>query len=137
MEVIAIERTIASRLEKNADADVDKLRAELVGEQLSAGRWNSGYWPAYAVITLLPKTNETTEWLCRTLVKQSNFRPPAKEEDEMRFFGSSRVKRKEFEQTIYDDAESRKGALWTIGTSLMFEAAMLAGCVWMFRRRDF
>ena len=137
MEVTAIERTIASRLEKNADADVDKLRAELVSETISAGRWNSGYWPAYAIVTVLPKTNETTEWLSRTLVKQSNFRPPAKDEDEMRFFGSSRVKRKEFEQATYDDAESRKGALWTIGTSLMFEAVMLGGCVWLFRRRDF
>jgi hypothetical protein len=27
--------------------------------------------------------------------------------------------------------------LWSIGTSLAFEAAMLGGCVWLFRRRDF
>jgi hypothetical protein len=26
---------------------------------------------------------------------------------------------------------------WTIGTSVLFEVAVLASCVWVFRRRDF
>lgn len=137
LEVTALETTIESRLEKNADADVDRLRSDLVSERLSADRWNSGYWPAYAIVTALPKTNETTAWLERELVRNSSFRPPAKEDDEMRFFGSVRVKRKVFEEALYADAESRKNGLWVIGTSLIFEAVMLFGCVWVFRRRDF
>ena len=137
MEVVAIEKAIATRLEKNADADVDRLNAELAQERVAAGKWAAGYWPAYAIVTLLPKTNETTEWLERQLVENASFRRPPKEDDELRFFGSSRVKKKDFEEAIYEDAESRKGALWTIGTSLGFEAVMLGGCVWLFRRRDF
>lgn len=137
MEVAAIEKAIATRLEKNADADVERLEGELAQERISAGKWASGYWPAYAIVTLLPKTNETTEWLERQLVENASFRRPPKEDDELRFFGSSRVKKKDFEEAIYEDAESRKGALWAIGTSLAFEAVMLGGCVWLFRRRDF
>jgi hypothetical protein len=38
---------------------------------------------------------------------------------------------------VYDDAEERKGATWAIGSSVIFEAVMLGGCVWLFRRRDF
>lgn len=137
MEVAAIEKAIATRLEKNADADVERLEGELAQERIAAGKWASGYWPAYAIVTLLPKTNETTEWLERQLVENASFRRPPKEDDELRFFGSSRVKKKDFEEAIYEDAESRKGALWAIGTSLAFEAVMLGGCVWLFRRRDF
>jgi hypothetical protein len=137
MEVVAIEEAIEKRLEKNADADVDKLRAELTAERRSAERWSSGYWPAYALVTALPKTNETTEWLARTLVRAANFRRPANEDEGMRFFASPRVKRKDFEQAVYDDAEERKGATWAIGSSVIFEAVMLGGCVWLFRRRDF
>ncbi len=137
MEVVAIEEAIEKRLEKNADADVDKLRMELTAERRSAERWSSGYWPAYALVTALPKTNETTEWLARTLVRAANFRRPANEDEGMRFFASSRVKRKDFEQAVYDDAEERKGATWAIGSSVIFEAVMLGGCVWLFRRRDF
>jgi ABC-type transport system involved in multi-copper enzyme maturation permease subunit len=137
MEVAAIEKAIATRLEKNADADVERLEGELAQERIAAGKWASGYWPAYAIVTLLPKTNETTEWLERQLVENASFRRPPKEDDELRFFGSSRVKKKDFEEAIYEDADSRKGALWAIGTSLAFEAVMLGGCVWLFRRRDF
>jgi ABC-type transport system involved in multi-copper enzyme maturation permease subunit len=137
MEVAAIEKAIATRLEKNADADVERLEGELAQERIAAGKWASGYWPAYAIVTLLPKTNETTEWLERQLVENASFRRPPKEDDELRFFGSSRVKKRDFEEAIYEDAESRKGALWAIGTSLAFEAVMLGGCVWLFRRRDF
>ena len=137
MEVAAIEKAIASRLEKNADADVDRLRAELAAERSGAERWAAGYWPAYAVVTVLPKTNETTEWLERELVRNASFRRPAKEDENLRFFGSTRVRRKDFEDAVYDDAEARKGAAWTIGTSLAFEAVMLGGCVFLFRRRDF
>lgn len=137
MEVAAIERAIETRLGKNADADVDRLRAELESERLSSGRWETGYWPAYAVVTALPKTNETTEWLERELVRNASFRRPAKEDENLRFFGSMRVRRKDFEDALYDDAEARKGAAWAIGTSLAFEAVMLGGCVFLFRRRDF
>jgi len=137
LEVEAIERQIAVRLERNADADVESLRTELESEQASLSRWNRGYWPAYALVTVLPKTDETTEWLKRELVRNASFRPPARDDENLRFFGSRRVKRKDFEAALYEDAESRKGALWSIGTSVAFEAALLFACTWIFRRRDF
>jgi hypothetical protein len=70
-------------------------------------------------------------------VQRASFRRPPDEESTLNFFGSKRVKRRDFQQAVFDDAEARKGALWSIGTSLAFEAAMLGGCVWLFRRRDF
>ncbi|MFM1935847.1 MAG: hypothetical protein RI990_806, partial [Planctomycetota bacterium] len=94
-------------------------------------------WPAYALVTVLPKTDETTEWLKRELVRNASFRPPARDDENLRFFGSRRVKRKDFEAALYADAESRKGALWSIGTSVAFEVALLFACTWIFRRRDF
>lgn len=137
LEMAAIQRVIDSRLEKNADADVDKLKMELEAEKESHARWDGFYWPIYGVVTALPKTNETTEWLERTLIRQARFRRPPAEDEQMEFFGSSRVKRREFEDALFDDAETRKGALWAIGTSIGFEVVLLAGCVWLFRRRDF
>lgn len=137
LEVAAIEKAIDVRLAKNADADVDKLRKDLAQEQESLRKWSTAYWPAYAVVTVLPKTNETTAWLERELVSRARFRRPPNEDENMRFFGSNRVKQKDFDDAVYDDAESRKNAWWTIGTSVLFEAAALGACVWIFRRRDF
>jgi ABC-type transport system involved in multi-copper enzyme maturation permease subunit len=137
MEITAIESAIEKRLASNPEADVDRLRADLERERESGRRWQQLYWPSYAVVTALPKTNETTEWLERYLVQRASFRRPPDEESTLNFFGSKRVKRRDFQQAVFDDAEARKGALWSIGTSLAFEAAMLGGCVWLFRRRDF
>lgn len=137
MEITALEGLIESRLAKNAEADVDPLRTELEAAQRASERWRQLYWPAYAVVTVLPKTNETTDWLQRRLVARASFRRPPDEESTLNFFGSTRVKRREFQQAVFDDAESRKGAWWVIGTSLGFEAAALGACVWLFRRRDF
>jgi len=88
-------------------------------------------------VTALPKTNETTEWLQRRLVERASFRRPPDEESTLNFFGSRRVKRRDFNDAVFEDAERRKGAAWVIGTSLAFEAVMLGGCAWIFRRRDF
>ena len=137
MEIKALDALIESRLAKNAEADVDPLRTELEAARRASERWNQLYWPAYAVVTVLPKTNETTDWLQRRLVARASFRPPPDEESTLNFFGSTRVKRRDFQQAVFDDAEARKGAWWVIGTSLGFEAAMLGACVWLFRRRDF
>jgi len=137
MECAAIERAIETRLSKNADADVDRLRGELESERAAAATWQRVYSPLYALVTCLPKTNETTEWLQRRLIASASFRPPPDEESTLNFFGSTRVKRREFQQALFDDAESRKGVAWTIGTSLAFEAALLGACVWIFRLRDF
>lgn len=137
MECEAIDRAIESRLAKNADADVDRLRGELEAERAASATWERVYLPLWAFVTCLPKTNETTEWLQRRLVATASFRPPPDEESTLNFFGSTRVKRREFQQALFDDAESRKGVAWTIGTSLAFEAALLGACVWIFRRRDF
>jgi ABC-type transport system involved in multi-copper enzyme maturation permease subunit len=137
MEITALDALIESRLAKNAEVDVDPLRTELEAARRASERWNQLYWPAYAVVTVLPKTNETTDWLQRRLVARASFRPPPDEGSTLNFFGSTRVKRRDFQQAVFDDAESRKGAWWVIGTSLGFEAAMLGACVWLFRRRDF
>lgn len=137
MEIQVLERLVEDRLAKNPEADVERLRAELTAAQSASERWRQLYWPAYALVTVLPKTNETTDWLQRRLIARASFRPPPDEESTLDFFGSTRVKRRDFQQAVFEDAERRKGAWWVIGTSLGFEAAALAACTWLFRRRDF
>ena len=70
-------------------------------------------------------------------MRNARFRRQRNDDETIRFFGSSRVKRKDFEDAVFQDAELRKGFLWTIGTSVLFEAVMLGSCAWIFRRRDF
>jgi hypothetical protein len=137
LESAGLERAIAARTAANPDADVAALRDELDATREAQGRWEAFYWPFYGLSTCLPKTTETTSWLERRLVEYARLQPPATDEDQFRMFGSKYVKRKDFERELREDTDARKGAAWVIGTSLGFEAVVLALCVWLFRRRDF
>jgi hypothetical protein len=133
----SIDRMSAVQEGDEADLDVERLTEELSDAKDSHGRWKAFYWPIYSVVTVLPKTSQTTDWLERQLVESAKLRRSQDDDENLRMFGSRRVKRKAFEEAVYQDAADRKGALWTIGTSLGFEAVTLAFCVWYFRRRDF
>jgi hypothetical protein len=87
----------------------------------------------------LPKTTATTDWLDRQLQVHAGLAETDADEDneDLRMFGRSRVKMRDFSAELKKDAEERRGLWWSIGTSLCFEAVVLGLCVWTFRRRDF
>ena len=84
----------------------------------------------------LPKTGETLDLLERLLVDRSGIEAPERERRGEGVFGSNRVRNREVRDEIDRQAVSRS-LWWTIGTSLLFEIAVLVSCVWIFRRRDF
>lgn len=105
-----------------------------------------GVWhrTLYAIYWPLPKTAETTNLMERWLDKQ--FRPPRErrrdreEEDQDEpinrdYFANGEVQRL---TAVEVDKELRsRSAGWVIGTSLLFEAAILGLATWVFARRDF
>jgi len=81
-----------------------------------------------AVVTLMPKTGETKNLFQRTVVDKEDqeglFRLLAN------FTGDQDVKET-------SDAINRRSLGWVLGTSLLFEALVLALAAWIFCRRDF
>jgi len=137
LEVKGIERSMERMKAEDPTVDLEGKRAELAEAQADLETWSSFYWPFYGLATCLPKTGETTDWMQRTLVKHASLRDPPKDDGNEELFGSKYVKPREFAKAMQEDADSRKDALWVIGTSLGFEAVVLGICVWIFRRRDF
>ena len=98
---------------------------------------------AYAVKWPLPKTTETTDLLARSLDRQ--FREPgdvgepselnADAESSRNFFHNPRTQR--LTEIEVENVMRSRSATWVIGTSLLFEAAMLGLATWVFSRRDY
>jgi hypothetical protein len=90
--------------------------------------------------TLLPKTSETSQLLERWLLT-----PQEKSELYERGQGRDREARPSRNIWMPDEesgretrrALGRRSVAWVIGSSLGFEAAVLALCLWLFGRRDF
>ena len=82
----------------------------------------------YGLKTLLPKTSETMGLLDRTLISMADLSQ-----------ASARRQNKRAEavgQKLQEKLRSRSVG-WIVGTSLLFEAAVLALAAWIFCRRDF
>lgn len=101
---------------------------------------------AYAVKWPLPKTSETTalleRWLDRTFRGPRDREggrdgaPDADDEEANRnFFANQRV-RQATALELHKELQSRS-VTWVIGTSLLFEAAVLGLSAWIFSRRDY
>lgn len=137
LEIPGIERAMERMKAENPDVDLERKEAELVATRQELQTWNAFYWPIYGLATCLPKTSETTDWMQRMLAEHARLRSQPEEDRDAPFFGASHVKMRDYEKALMEDADSRKNALWVIGTSLGFEAVVLGVCVWIFRRRDF
>lgn len=99
--------------------------------------WNNVHVWFYWSKTLLPKTDETIGLLERILRQRAGMDVGNTEPDEnIRVFGPSEISRREFEERVQEQADSRS-VTWIIGTSLLFEAIILAIACWRFSRRDF
>lgn len=138
LETKAVQRVRAQRLEMNPAADVDKLDQQLERVTVRQNVWQNIHAPFYYVVTCLPKTQQTTEWLRRTLIAEANLGRPRDDDEPLReMFQSEYVKTGAFRKAIQEDAEKNRGVWWTMGTSLIFEAVVLGACVLYFKRKDF
>ncbi|MDE0889321.1 MAG: ABC transporter permease subunit [Phycisphaerales bacterium] len=87
--------------------------------------------------TFLPKTSETISLLERLLTKHAGLVTPEPQDDDMAERFGEMVGRQDFEERYNAELDESHGPIWIIGTSLGFEAVILAFGVWRFRRRDF
>ncbi|MFT3789287.1 MAG: ABC transporter permease subunit [Tepidisphaeraceae bacterium] len=129
----------AARLRKlQTSLDIARSQRERASDPFAS--WHTAL---YIVKWPLPKTTETTELLGRWLDRQ--FRAPRERERDVpsdpdeqtsrNFFRDPRVRRETFIRV--DQILRERSATWVIGTSLLFEAAMVGLAGWVFCRRDY
>lgn len=138
---------------KELDDGVPKLaedRAALVEAKEEQADWSKWITVAVTAKTILPKTGETIGLLSRKLEKELNVSTgddddvPGNDDEYQQarqvrpFRGKpmSRSDNKEL-QTRIKKALEQRSATWILGTSLAFEAVILAIACWIFARRDF
>ncbi|MDA0803661.1 MAG: ABC transporter permease [Planctomycetota bacterium] len=145
-----------------ADApEVERLEEELAAQRSDDDTWQLVYAPISWLSAALPKTGETLSLLERSMddvaampgqweeqrAERRADRRSARGEDARprpddgagpggEIFGSSRVGGREIENKVAEERAARS-KLYVIGTSLLFEAFILAIACWRFRRRDF
>lgn len=149
VDTSALERRIAS-----GEAYLKKVNDDLNDSESTAQSLAPWYATIFAGKTILPKTSETTELLRRWLVDIAHLQKQSVEEARGReepdenlksLFGDSEdVKRPKFTQVTMEEVQvevvhkiDSRSVTWVIGTSLGFEAAMLAIAGFIFYRRDF
>ncbi len=130
-QLARLQHTLSDLQDQRKQAEVPQ--AYTVAENISFG-----------IKSIVPKTRETMDLLDRLLFSdqdlqeaakareqaaenQPNFRPAAK---------GSRMRQAEVALQV-QQAERQRSVWWIIGTSLLFEAVMLAVAVWIFCTRDF
>jgi ABC-type transport system involved in multi-copper enzyme maturation permease subunit len=144
-EFAAIDRTIEKRRQKDAQADVSDLLAERESGQEGWRKLAAAHRILLVAKTAFPKTDETTALVQRWIVNAANLDAAAEESEDGQAparrkgrgsFGTTRARESDVRKAIERDMESR-GVDWIVGTSLLFEAVVLAlGCR-HFSRRDF
>ena len=129
---------------ENLATSFRQQRDELVAQRGGNAMRNIriGHRVAYALKTFLPKTRETTDVMNRRLLRDFERVPDefAAAGEEPADITSRRVRR----QAIFEPARQKaqdtmnaRSLWWVIGTSLAFEAAVLAAAAWVFSRRDY
>ncbi|MGQ0627304.1 MAG: hypothetical protein ACT4PL_04290 [Phycisphaerales bacterium] len=115
-----------------AEEKVTKLREDALWWQ----RWHSAF---YAVRTVLPKTDETKQLLERTIASEAGMKRFMDQNDQpsgrrgRAFDGANPVRA----ARVVEEENRRRSMWWVIGTSLLFEGAVLGLATILFRRRDF
>jgi hypothetical protein len=99
---------------------------------------------AYGVMTVLPKTTETVEVMTRRLLADFQREHADLLEDDVDNeppdVSSPKVRRRNIIRPAVrqvEEATGRRSLTWIIGTSLAFEAGVLAVAAWVFCRRDY
>jgi hypothetical protein len=115
---------------------VETIQEELVDNQETLETLSSvNYW-LHLSNSILPKTAETIDILTRTLDTNADMRGPNSEGSEEDMFGVM-VNRQDFAERMESEIDESHSKTWVLGTSLLFEAVVLAfGALW-FARKDF
>jgi ABC-type transport system involved in multi-copper enzyme maturation permease subunit len=120
--------------------ELTRREKQLVDNRQSATWIGRGHQFAYMAKTSLPKTAETIKLLERSLLDLSELDKlvPPKNDDQGPSFSSDDVRINQRTMTRKVEEAVRARSLgWVIGTSLLFEALVLACAVRVFVRRDF
>lgn len=136
----------------NGEADPNEALAERVADarrRLEETERDEAWWRrmhawAFGLKTVLPKTAETMKLLERSLLSMGEleqFSEAAQEQGQRRFqFGQTVHGVRISQHRIQTETEKEirdRSPLWSVGTSLLFEACVLGLAGWIFARRDF
>ena len=151
-ESLTPEQRAANTGFQTAQAGLEKAEAELAAAESSLSSWEKAHWWVMAIKAPLPKTSETMAVLQRRLIDSAELESWRDEVSNMQSENAAESARRrnrdeeearrraEQESLAAQSTENRylnRSAWWSIGTSLGFEAALLAIACWVFTRRDF
>lgn len=146
-EIAAIDRLVATQREKDVAVDTSDLTLEREEAVSTLATLSKAHQILFITKSILPKTEETAQLLQRWTVHAANLEAAAADdEDETqskrsrrrgdRNFGTTRARERDVTAAIERDQHGRS-LWWVVGTSLAFEAAVLAWGCRVFSRRDF
>ena len=140
LEIAGIEKKLETLQTEEAKSGLIPRLEEQRGDDAN---WRLAHGIFYALKTALPKTTETANLVARELeVRMNDASPdeePAEDENMRRqrgFFRSQFVGERKLRAAVEDEM-ARRPVWWVVGTSLVFEAAILGIGAWYFRRRDY
>ncbi len=120
--------------QEKLEARVTNLHAQYQTNASTASKLNTAHRVVYGIKSFLPKAGETVNLLERVLIKMAEL-PVVKEADSSdnpSGPGPSSNVGKKLVETF-----RRRSVWWILGTSLAFEACILALGAWVFCRRNF
>lgn len=122
---------------------LDARRARLAEERNELERWTRWQGRFFAIKTVLPKTTETIDLLARNLLSEDDLKRFMPEDRDIPggaaaagMFSEVPINFRE-QQLRIESANRSRTIGWVIGTSLAFEAVVLALACVIFIRRDF
>jgi len=125
------------QFESTPPPDADQAESDLRASRQMSDGWGKAQWYVYLFKTILPKTGETTTYLTHFMY------PEEFEEDYLgdMAFATEYQYGYRFDEDLAREVkarvESNRGAIWVLGTSLLFELICLALAAWRFCRRDY
>ena len=149
-QIASIEGALAKAEEtEEADSEVDhalverqrgrlETKREALGDAEHAAKLIKRFhrW-SYGIKTSLPKTTETIALLERKLISATEMEHMLDNSDEPPPFAmDNEIDQKQLQKELATELRNRP-VWWVVGTSLIFEAFMLALASWRFCRRDF
>jgi hypothetical protein len=150
-ESITLFQRTASRIEREmvqarmdtmkGDAGRESAQKLLTEADVRLERWALANDIALGIKTFLPKTSETAQLTRRALAISAGIGQPADGEQEMRvdengILQRTRANRRRVEAEVRKELDKRT-VTWVVGSSLAFEAIVLAVGLAYFRRRDY
>lgn len=148
-EPAVVEETEANSGRRNRQRAARPVTPEMLAtteERLEAAErdrkaWNNRHAWAFAVKTILPKTTETMGLLERRLIAVGDMDTFTQNAAQQGFVQDKqvhgiRIAQRAIQRAIEDELRSRS-LWWIIGTSLLFQGAVLGLASWIFARRDF